>query len=319
MALRASELVAHFEHALGNAAIDNFATLSLVNQAGAWLCSSHSWKHLERPPYRLNLRGTITITAATWTEATLTLTVTSPTTAFADYALLDGDQVEIESGTGADPGFYDVLSATASAIVLRTSIGSAANGQTNIAGELALPSARLPSDLQELIDVQCCGVSGSNVTLLTPAALINIKADNTVSVDTDFYGAVLWGASVGVDGGAPIPRLELWPPPSVDANFSIMVHYRAGWQRLTRDDLYSNTPDWFDSLVIQAMRQYARGFEKHTMDEELARLKGSVLYADAQRRDGGIQRRLGRYRGGAVQQRMAHGDPRVGNWIIELP
>lgn len=318
MSIRGSEAIAHFEHSLG-APIDGFSTLSLVNQAGAWLLSSHPWKHLERPPYRLNLRGTITITAATWTESTLTLAVTDPATAFADYVLLEGDQVEIEDGTGADAGFYDVMSATTSALVLRTSIGSAADGQTDIAGQLETPSARLPSDIQELISIQGCGASGSNVRLTTMDALINLRADSAGGGSSDFYGAINWGKSVGADGGPPIPRLELWPAPSVDAFNSVLIVYRSGWTRLTSDQDYTNTPDWFDSLVIQAMRSYARGIENNNMDEELARVKTSAMYADACQRDGSIQRKLGRYRGGAVAMRGGRGDPRVGDWIIDIP
>jgi len=318
MALRASELVSHFEHAIG-APLSVSSTLSHVNHAGGWICSASPWRFLERPPYRLNLRGTITITAATWTESTLTLTVTSPATAFSSYTLLEGDQVEITGGTGANPGFYDVMSNTASALVLRSSIGAAADTETDIAGELALPSARLPSDIQELVSVQMCGLSGSNVTLTTPSALVNIKADGTGSTGGDFYGAVVWGASVGTDGGAPVPRLELWPAPSVDNTFSVMVHYRAGWQRLTGDDSYSNTPDWFDSLLIQAVRAYAIGLDMESMDQQLAKVQTSAMFMDAQRRDSSIQRHRGRVHGGAVASRRGRGDPRVGPWRIELP
>lgn len=318
MAIRGSECIAHFEHSLG-APIAEFSTLQLVNQAGAWLLSSHPWKFLERPPYRLNIRGAVTVVAGTWDEATLTLTVTDPLTAFSTYTLLEGDQFEVTGGTGADLVFVDVVSSTASSITFRTSIGAAADAQTDIEGTLSLPAARLPADIQELISVQCCGASGANVSLTTHDALLNLKADNTGSIGTDYHGAINWGNSVGVDGGAPIPRLELWPAPSTDGFNSVLITYRAGWARLTSDQAYTNTPDWIDSLVIQAMRSYARGIENHQMPEELARVKTSAMYADALRRDGQIQRKLGRMRGGAVASRMRHGDPHVGNWTIDIP
>jgi hypothetical protein len=98
-----------------------------------------------------------------------------------------------------------------------------------------------------------------------------------------------------------------------------MVHYRAGWDRLVLDSQYTNTPDWFDSLVIQAVRSYARGMDMDTMDQELARVQTSAMFMDAQRRDSSVQRQRGRVHGGAYYRGRRAGDPRVGMWRVEIP
>jgi predicted outer membrane repeat protein len=78
--------------------------------------------------------NTIAIAAATWTDATKTLTLTG---AFTNYVYKSGDRVRITGGTGATAGFYVVASrASADAITLTTSIGVGADGQTDIAGSL---------------------------------------------------------------------------------------------------------------------------------------------------------------------------------------
>ena len=81
------------------------------------------------------------------------------------------------------------------------------------------------------------------------------------------------------------------------------IYYRAGWKDLIPevDESLSNTPDWFDPLLIQAVRAYFFGIQTDTMDEQLGRLKASALFADMQRRDGTIQRRYGHIRGSGVR------------------
>lgn len=73
----------------------------------------------------------ISVTGATWHESTLTL---EKTNAFASYTFVEGDKITVTAGTGADLGDYEIDSRTDDDnIVLKTSIGSAADGQTDIA------------------------------------------------------------------------------------------------------------------------------------------------------------------------------------------
>jgi len=314
MAMRASALYAHVRHRLGDEPTE-FSSQSLVNDAGKWLIDSHGWKFLSRPPRRLSLRGTITITAATWDEATLTLTVMDPASAFAAYTLLEGDQVEIAGGTGADLGFYDVVSTDGAAdITLRTSIGAAADAQTDIVGSLELAGLLLPSDISELAGTPSGSVANHSIIPTTMQGLIDARDAGVYPQGGDFYGAITYGVSVGPDGGAPVPRLELYPPPASDDLNSVTIYYRAGWTKITRDDQYSSTPDWFDPLLIQAVRAYSYGIETDTMGQALAEVLLSPMYAATQRRDGVIQRNLGPIRGSRIKRSLGP----IGNESVSL-
>lgn len=76
----------------------------------------------------------ITLTGATWTNGTLTLTKTA---AFTNYTFRVGDRIRITGGTGATAGYYIVASrVSADAITLTATIGAGADGQTDISGTL---------------------------------------------------------------------------------------------------------------------------------------------------------------------------------------
>lgn len=147
----------------------------------------------------------LTITAATWTEATRTLTKTG---LFAEYAFAAGDRVYISGGTGATAGTYLVESRTsANAIVLQTSIGAAANGQTDIAGTLspASPSQQVVTILgifvhvAAAIAVTACDGLGTAI----PGTSITL----TAAGDIGWYpfgptGIRYTGGNVGITCGA---------------------------------------------------------------------------------------------------------------------
>lgn len=93
----------------------------------------------------------ISVTGATWTEATKTITKTN---AFSSYTFVEGDKITITGGTGATAGVYEIDSKTdASNIVLKTSIGSSADGQTDIAGRTWVRYVDLDSALSTSGDI----------------------------------------------------------------------------------------------------------------------------------------------------------------------
>lgn len=76
----------------------------------------------------------VDLSGATWTQASFAL---SKTGAFAGYSVTAGDEVYVSGGTGVTPGWYAIVSKTSdNAIVLATSIGAGADGQTDIAAKV---------------------------------------------------------------------------------------------------------------------------------------------------------------------------------------
>lgn len=81
---------------------------------------------------RFQYFGKVVLTGATWTESTKTLTLTG---GFTRYVLANSTRIYISGGTGATAGWYTIASRTSdNAVVLSTSIGADADGQSDIAG-----------------------------------------------------------------------------------------------------------------------------------------------------------------------------------------
>ena len=163
----------------------------------------------------------------------------------------------------------------------------------------------LPADLSEFSGAPIGAVAGRILIPTSLQTLIDMEAHN-VHPGRAYYAAIVHEAATAPPDGPPIPRLKLWPIPDPTTTDSITIYYRSGWSDLLTvdDQSYTNTPDWFDPLLIQAVRAYFMGIQTDTMDEQLARVKGSVLFDDTRRRDGAIQRRFGPYKGSGVRHRF---------------
>lgn len=108
---------------------------------------------------------------------------------------------------------------------------------------------------------------------------------------------------VGVDGGPVRARLELWPSPSQDETDRLMVYYRRGWQSCDSDNALIPIPEWMETLYINIVRAFARGYERESegpSDVRLAQIKQGPVYAAAQLRDKEAMQHMGPLRGGAV-------------------
>jgi hypothetical protein len=292
-------------HALGGPLHSSLSPARIVNDAGQMLVSMHRWKFLERPAVQLDLRGTVTITSGTWTEATRTLTKAS---GFTNYSWLAGDRIEIESGTGATAGFYAVESRTsANAIVLATSIGSGADAQTDIAATLELPSVALPSDFGSVLDLKLTEgfLQSAEPTDLGTLNALRSASDAFGSTWALYY-AVAYGASP-VPGGPPVPRLELYPVQDENETAGLTLMYRAGWPSIFSEGSAGLTeqiipiPEWLEFPFRQLVRAMALGYEESDVKPMAVRI-GEVLplFEMAKAYDGSVQQDLGPVEGGAI-------------------
>jgi len=286
----------HIEHTLSGP-LSMPSVLELANQAGEHLVGMHQWMFLRRPPVRLATRASITLTGSTWTESSLALVEAS---AYASYTFLQGDEVEITAGTGANLGHYKLASkANNNGVVLETSIGSAADGNSDITGTLTLWGVALPSDFGNILELTSGDGLQNYVQLTTMDEIARLRSDTVSTSGTLYRAAISYGQALA--GGAPVPRLELWPqPPSADPN-GILLNYRAGWVEPTSDSVQFNLPRYVESLYIALLRAFARGYEEEdegTLSQRLAEIEFGAVMAGAKRRDGGVQRSYGAMSGG---------------------
>lgn len=291
LTLRMLEEIGRYE--LGAAPGVPIDAAGLATQAGEALVALHTWRWLEGREVRIRPRALISLTGATWTEATLTLTQTG---AFADYDFLSADTFDLASGTGATVGRYEVASRTDDdSIVLATSIGAAANGQTDITGELKNDQVALPSDF----DFQAITAIGLEdglvgcVELTSPQTLMNLRSWGGAGSLVGFAALITWIRSAA--GGQPIPRLDMWPASTAEDN-AIILRYRGGWKDPADDAEVLSIPGWLNSLFIELYKAVLMGHEEPeggTVDQRITRLRMGELFRAAITRDGLIQQAWG--------------------------
>jgi hypothetical protein len=107
----------------------------------------------------------------------------------------------------------------------------------------------------------------------------------------------------GIDEGPVRARLDLWPTPSQDETDRLMVYYRRGWQACDSDNALIPIPDWMETLYLNLVRAFARGYERETeagFDARLAAIKAGPVYMACQLRDKEMVSDYGALRGGAA-------------------
>lgn len=334
MALNAREAIAHVKHALSSDKVPAVGGLRIVNDAGEMLVGMCSWKWLEGAqvdvslfpdqPYIWLPRDVREITALIATDSINTcVTLTTPVeiarrrastvnTSFHYWATLvyapsvtkRSYDVTINSATigssqyvrisdGAYTIDYKTSGTQSDVLRVWTDSGDAVGRARNLAAAIndtphRTVVASVPSD-----------------------GVVRITAEYPGGADSDYFavsvngGAFSLAAPVdGTLGGAPRPRLDLWPTPaSYEAN-AFKAYYRGGWTRVRSDDDAIAIPEWLEPLYLQVLRATALGYERDAEGNVAARieqLRSSRMYMDAMRRDGMVQPVLGPIQNGAAQ------------------
>lgn len=298
MALILKHLLDHVRDTLGGSELPtDLDPISVINQAGEHLHSMHAWRWAQGRSALLNMRGTITGSAATWTASTLTLTKTG---AFSTYTFVDGDQIQITAGTVTE-GFYAVAGKTsADAITLTSSIGSNAS---DVDFTLQPYTVALPNDLRDIISIVDTSTNRRRIVLSSLAQVLerrNLDGPN----DTSWYGAVSYA------GQPPQPILEIGPGSGSDQAGAFRIFYRARWARLSTDNTDIAVPEFVEALLVQLVRAFARGYvreDQNSLSERLAEIAAGPVFTDARKSDGNVQPYFGRLRhGGPTIFRRRH-------------
>lgn len=292
----------HIEHALGGPINELIPAKDIVDEAGYHLCNLHSWKWLQDRSIQLALRPKNTFTSATWTESTKTLSSILPVlTATA----IEGDVVNITGGTGATVKQYEIdfsTTPTTTSIVLKESIGAAADALTDITGDLPNNIVALPPHLREVQAISATDAVINGLRLTTMQDLV-LKRTSAVDVSSswNYYGAV------GYAGEPPRPVLEVWPTTTDADPKAFTMFYRTGWCPGDNDTSVLPIPPFMRSCMFRLVRIFAMGYEegdeseKMSLDMKLNEFQHSEMVRQAMERDGSIQPNLGPLRGGAVQ------------------
>lgn len=282
-------------HALGASPATGVDRDEIINDALQFLASCHEWNWRRGGPTRVSLNGPLSITGATWTESSKTLTATG---AFTSYVFNAGDIIEITGGTGATAGDYVVASRTsANAIVLVTSIGAGADAQTDITATIRFPYAPLPSDYGEEISTTYPNSFARRMIRTTIEGIAELRAAPIQHFGHTFYYAITSGQSSSPAAGIDTPRIELYPTPTADVLNAITIVYRRNIARLTNAGDIPQIPTWMDYAFDLLCRSFAMTLEDDNPDNA-AQQKFNSLLPDLKERDSVTQRRLGIMTGG---------------------
>ena len=300
MTISTKELLAQVKHELGGGdfpiELDQYA---MLNQAGHHLYSMHPWAWTEGRAALLDLRGLVSGTTATWTASTSTLTAT---TAFADYDFLAGDELRVQSGTGATTGVYKILTnPTTSTITISGSLSASNLVTGNIVWRIEPQTIDLPTDLRDIVWIATTSISSVGGVSLTSLKHV-LQARSSTAAITASTG--LYYAAVVFQGSPPRPLLEIWPTPSDNTTGAMRIFYRSRWAEVTTDSREVDVPDFVNDLLVWIVRAYAAGYvrsEVASIHQRLAEVKASPMFQVAARSDGMTQPSVGPITGGGGQ------------------
>lgn len=290
----------------------------LASQAGHALASAHPWKWLEGRSLDFSPRPQILLTGATFTHATRELEETG---AFADYEHVSGDTADITAGTGATLGRRLIQERVDDdTIILETSIGAAADGQTDIQATLANDQVLLPSafDIQQITAYSMTnGLSG----LLEPVSeqdMLDARSWGSLGSTVGFWSLVRHVRAASTTDGRPIPVLELWPQTSSEEQV-LRIFYRAGWSDPASDEELLALPrsGWLNGLYIEFYKAVLMGHEEPengSVDERLTKLRLGMMWRDAINRDATMQPDLG-----PISNGWLDGPVRIGRFDVPPP
>jgi len=302
MSMTLTELKGHVSRVFGESPDPRLNAVKCINEAGRFLYNMHSWGWRTRREYPLDYIAPIAFTTATWTESTLTLTKTA---GFTSYTFRHNDLVTISSGTGANTGDYRIASRTSNnAIVLAQSIGAAADGLTNMAGQIDFPYMVLPSDFGfgEIIDLTPA-TSINYVAVATTLAQVREMRRNTVSSSNQtVWYAIVYPSQSAVTGAAPDALIEIYPTPTALGVSQLYLGYRSGWVELTADQHTANIPTTFDNYLADLVYAMAHKYASNDMDKlyTVASDNNPALLA-LKKADGRAQWNKGKMGGGILQ------------------
>lgn len=350
MTLTAKEALGHVRHALSSDKMPTVGGLRILNDAGESLVNMHSWRWLEGAQAFLSLRSGVdhvwlpenfrelmSVVASNSLNAGIELTtpdqiarhradssgtalhylaavVYSPrevetygTAALAD--VVQGNTLTIGgSGVSVVYTFRDALGTDGTYPKVNTA-REVLIGSNNAADAVALINAI--NDTPDLVVDAKIG-SATN--------LVEIRSKSPGQFITDTFSLAQVGGTITLvgpiqtsgPGGAPRPRLDLWPTPGADKVDGLTAYFRAGWRSVRGDKDAISIPSFIEPLYIQMVRTFALGYERDSeadISRRLGAMRGSTMFKDARARDAQLHPTYGPFINGSAAAELSGVSP----------
>lgn len=346
MTVTAREALDHIRHALSTDKMPSVGGLRILNDAGEYLVSMHSWRWLEGAQSTLsftsgmshlwlpeNLREIVALVATDAINAGIHLvslqqvaekrgtTISSSLEYWAALAWVPrATPTRIQcrfTGINVGTNYASGLTISDGSTEYRFVGGAITTFYSNNTWGFKSHGTDQAANAAELVDlINSIGELTFYAELdTTVVGRFNIYAEHIGEPDADYLSGtsdVGWldvqSTVPGRAGGAPMPRLEIWPTPNTSERDIFLVHYRAGWAQVRSDNDVINIPTWMESLYLAIVRAFALGYERDAeadVNQRLFPLRQGALFRAARERDGMTQPYYGLMENGAA--RYQHG------------
>lgn len=339
MTLTAQEALHHIRHALSSDKLPSVGALRIINDAGQYLTTMHAWKWLEGTQADLsltanqdyiwlpdNVREVTAVVARNSVDAGITLTTTTEIARYRSHSVATAYHYwgALVFAQRATPRVYHrrmtTLPGNGNALSIRDG-GSTWNFRFDTTGTGVdidrlsyFEGATVEAAVENLVEV----INNSPIAVtaeVVDSDEFKVIANVIGAPDSDYFsfdtGSVPTngvptgqGISGGTVGGAPRPRLDLYPTPAATRQNAFIAYYRAGWNEVRSDNDVILVPDFIEPLYIQLLRAMALGYERDSeadVNQRLIALRRGGLFRDARDRDLQMQPTYGQMQNGAAQ------------------
>ena len=347
MTLLASDAIAHIRHTLASQDVPSVGALRILNDAGHYLLSAHNWAWCEGAQAELPLtagqpyvwlpddfREIIAIQAVeslnsgfilTTQDRILKLRALATASSFHYHAALVHTQMAkaatgtvVIGGTLSDGDVVTILDGYNPTVAFRfkTAPVTLTDTDTDIYLGVANPNL-VASNAATLADA----INNTATLYVTASSALGVVSvthsrpgpvGNAMTLGDTATNISVTNADTGTVSGPPLPRLDIWPEPGTSEVVGLRVYYRSGWMRVTGDNVMLRLPEWLESLYLQVVRAFARGYERESdagADQRIASIAQGPLMAAAKLRDSEMLPNIGPIQGGALEQNYGVYDP----------
>ena len=351
MTLTAKEALGHVRHALSSDKMPTVGGLRILNDAGESLVNMHSWRWLEGAQAYLSLRSGVdhvwlpenfrelmSLVASNSLNAGISLT--TPDQIARHRADSSGSSLHYMAAVVFAPKEVEVYGTVAFSAVTVADDAISIDGDTDTVTFTfkVAPAAPLVNTSREVLigaTKEACIVNLVNAINDTPdlnvvataaagAAICEIRQKVSGAFITGTFGltevtdattakiTVVPPVQTSGPGGAPRPRLDLWPTPGADKVDGLTAYFRAGWRSIRGDKDTISVPSFMEPLYIQMVRTFALGYERDSeadISRRLGGIRGSTMFKDCRTRDALLHSSYGVPVGGAASGEMSGASP----------